>query len=181
MDTIEFISQSLQQVQIRLLATCDGLSDEQVLWRPSPSSNNIGFILWHIARAEDDVASRLRHGEATLWVSDQWFEKFRQPIDSPDPGDRMGLRALSLPPLDTLVGYLEAVYSRTQEAVSALTESDLDEHEGDSPAGRTTSTSLRHLITHKNNHHGQVDYIRGLQDDTWDLPRGTGVRLPPNQ
>ena len=178
MDTIEFISQSLHQVQIRLLATCDGLSDEQVLWRPSPSSNNIGFILWHVARAEDDVASRLRHGESTLWVSDLWFEKFGQPIDSPDPGDRMGLTALSLPPLDTLTRYIEAVYSRTQVAVSALTESDLDEHEGDSPAGRTTGMSLRHLITHKNNHHGQVDYIRGLQDDTWDLPRGTGMRLP---
>ena len=178
MDTIEFISQSLQQVQIRLLATCDGLSDEQVLWRPSPTSNNIGFILWHVARAEDDVASRLRHGESTLWVSDQWFETFGQPIDSPDPGDRMGLRALSLPPLDTLVGYLEAVCRRTQEAVSGLAESDLDEREGDSPTGRTTGMSLRHLITHKNNHHGQVDYIRGLQDDTWDLPRGTGMRLP---
>ncbi len=178
MNAIEFISQSLQQVQIRLLATCDGLSDEQVLWRPSPYSNNIGFILWHVARAEDDVASRLWDGEATLWISDLWFEKFGQPVDSPDPGDRMGLRALSVPPLDTLVGYLEAVYRRTQEAVSDLTESDLDGRDGDSPSERTTGMSLRHLITHKNNHHGQVDYIRGLQDDTWDLPRGTGVQLP---
>ena len=178
MDTIEFISQSLRQVQIRLLATCDGLSDEQVLWRPSPTSNNIGFILWHVARAEDDVASRLRHGESTLWLTDQWFETFGQPLASPDPGAGMGLRAPSLPPLDTRVGYREAVCRRTQEAVSGLAESDLDEREGDSPAGRTTGMSLRHLITHKNNHHGQVDYIRGLQDDTWDLPIGTGIRLP---
>jgi uncharacterized damage-inducible protein DinB len=178
MNTIEFISQSLQQVQIRLLATCDGLADEQVLWRPSPHSNNIGFILWHVARAEDEVASRLRGGEATLWVTDLWFEKFGQPVDSPDPGDRMGLRALSIPPLDTLIGYLEAVYRRTREAASGLTESDLDGHGGESPTDRTTGMSLRHLITHKNNHHGQIDYIRGLQDDTWDLPRGTGVQLP---
>ncbi len=179
MNTIEFISQSLQQVHIRLLATCDGLTDEHALWRASPHSNNIGFILWHVARAEDDVASGLRGGEdSTLWVSDLWFERFGQPVDSPDPGDRMGLRALSLPPLDTLIGYLEAVYSRTREAISGLTESDLDGHGGKSPSDRTTGMSLRHLITHKNNHHGQVDYIRGLQDDTWDLPRGTGMQLP---
>ncbi len=178
MNTIEFISQSLQQVQIRLLATCNGLADEQVLWRPSPSSNNIGFILWHVARAEDDVATRLRNGEATLWVSDRWFERFGQPVDSPDPGDRLGLRGLSLPPLDTLIGYVEAVYIRTREAISGLTESGLDGLDRNSSSGRTTGMSLRHLITHKNNHHGQVDYIRGLQDDAWDLPRGTGVQLP---
>ena len=37
---------------------------------------------------------------------------------------------------------------------------------------------LRHLATHKNNHHGQIDFLRGLQQDDWDLPPGTGVRLP---
>lgn len=178
LNTIEFISQSLQQVQIRLLATCDCLSDEQVLWRPSPHSNNIGFILWHVARAEDDVASRLRGNEATLWVSDRWFEKFGQPVDSPDPGDRMGLRALSLPALEVLMAYLEAVYRRTQETVSGLTESDLDGRGDNSESDRTAGISLRHLITHKNNHHGQIDYIRGLQDEDWDLPPGTGVQLP---
>ncbi len=174
MNAIEFISQSLQQVHIRLLATCHGLTDEQVLWRPSPHSNNIGFILWHVARAEDDVASRLRNGESSLWVSSRWHEKFGQPVDSPDPGDRMGLRSLPIPPVAILTAYLEAVYPRTQETVSGLTEKDLDGPSSD----RTTGMSLRHLITHKNNHHGQIDYIRGLQDESWDLPRGTGVRLP---
>ncbi len=32
-------------------------------------------------------------------------------------------------------------------------------------------------FTHKNNHHGQIDYIRGLQDEVWDLPPGTGMNL----
>ena len=90
----------------------------------------------------------------------------------------MGLRALSIPSLDILKAYVEAVYSRTQETISRLTESDLDGSGAGSPSERTAGMSLRHLITHKNNHHGQIDYIRGLQDDTWDLPRGTGVELP---
>jgi hypothetical protein len=42
----------------------------------------------------------------------------------------------------------------------------------------TIGAALRHGITHKNNHHGQIDYIRGLQEEEWDLPRGTGVVLP---
>ena len=40
------------------------------------------------------------------------------------------------------------------------------------------SQALRHLITHKNNHHGQIDFLRGLQDPNWDLPAGTGMTLP---
>ena len=35
--------------------------------------------------------------------------------------------------------------------------------------------SLRHVIVHKNNHHGQIDYLRGLLEEDWDLtPRNRG-------
>ncbi|MCH9039537.1 MAG: hypothetical protein IIC23_09095, partial [Chloroflexi bacterium] len=53
MDTIQFITQSMEQVQLRLLVTCEGLTREQVLWRPFPHANNIGFILWHLGRSDD--------------------------------------------------------------------------------------------------------------------------------
>ena len=95
MDAVHFISNCLAQVHLRLMATCYDLTQYQLLWRPAPTANNIGFILWHLVRNED-----------------------------------------------------------------------------------TRAGSLRHLITHKNNHHGQIDYLRGLQDEEWDLPRGTGIVLP---
>ena len=46
----------------------------------------------------------------------------------------------------------------------------------DTPASRARRSggALRHMIVHQNNHHGQVDYLRGLQEEDWDLPRGTG-------
>ena len=108
MDSIRFISDCLEQVQIRLLGTCEGMTQEEVLWRPAPYANNIGFILWHVARAEDNMVTRLEGGPP-LWVSAGWHEKFNQPADSPDPGDRMGLRALSIPDLNILMGYPQAV------------------------------------------------------------------------
>ena len=87
----------------------------------------------------------------------------------------MGLRSLSIPPLNVLLGYSEAVHDRNIEYVSHLNADELDQPVGlDSPIF-TVGTCLRHLITHQNNHHGQIDYIRGLQDETWDLPVGTGV------
>ena len=178
MDTIEFITQSLAQVQFRLHATCEGLTQEQVLWRPTSYANNIGFILWHMSRAEDFVNHRLRSDQPSLWASAGWHQKFNQPVDSPDPGDKMGLQSLPIPDLEILLGYSKAVHQQTQELLSTLTSEDLDRVPDPSQPQRVVGSSLRHMITHKNNHHGQIDYIRGLQDDTWDLPPGTGIVLP---
>ncbi|MCH8109745.1 MAG: DinB family protein [Chloroflexi bacterium] len=180
MDIVRFISQSMSQVQMRLLATCDGLTQEQALWRPAPHANNIGFILWHVGRVEDTRISSLREPHPQIWESQGWYEKFGQSVDAPDPGDRMGLRALSIPTLDVLLGYVKAVHQQTLEFLSALKPDDLDAIPNPSQPERTVADVLRHMITHKNNHHGQIDYIRGLQEETWDLPPGTGAVLPPS-
>ena len=177
MDSVSFISDCLEQVQIRLLGTCEGMTQEEVLWRPAPYANNIGFILWHVTRAEDNLVTRLEGGPAQ-WVAGGWYEKFGQPVDSPDPGDRMGLRALAIPDLTVLMGYAQAVGEQTRRLTSNLTADRLDQPIGPSRPEQTVAGTLRHLITHKNNHHGQVDYIRGLQNQTWDLPPGTGAVLP---
>ena len=98
----------------------------------------------------------------------------------PTPATEMGLRALPLPSLSILTGYLEAVHQHTLEFLPTLTPDRLDASPDPSQSGRTIAALLRHLITHKNNHHGQVDYIRGLLYDAWDLPPGTGVVLAPS-
>ena len=176
MDTVSFISQSLRQVNLRLLATCEGLTEEQVLWRPAPYANNIGFILWHMARAEDHLISQLGNGHS-LWASEGWYGKFHQPIGAPDPGDKMGLQSLPIPELEVLTAYARSIHRQTETFLSTLAIEELDEHPFSDQPERTPASSLRHLITHKNNHHGQIDYIRGLQDENWDLPPGTGSVL----
>ena len=178
MDTVGFVSQSLHQVQIRLEASCEGLTQEQVLWRPLPHANSIGFILWHVARAEDNRTASLL-GRVSLWKLRGWYRRFGQAVDAPDPGDRAGLRAISIPPLEVLTGYAKAAYRQTQEFLSSVTDNDLESAPDPSQPGRTLGALLRHVVTHKNNHHGQIDYIRGLQDADWDLPPATGVYLPP--
>ena len=177
MDPVRFISDCLEQVQLRLLATCEGMTQKEVLWRPAPHANNIGFILWHLTRAEDNVVVLLE-GQSALWVADGWHKKFDQPVDAPDPGDRMGLRALPIPDLTVLMDYARAVGEQTRRLLGDLSAKRLDQPIGPSRPQQSVAGSLRHLITHKNNHHGQVDYIRGLQNQTWELPPGTGAVLP---
>ena len=177
-DSTAFITDCLAQVHLRLMATCDDLSNEQLVWRPAPTANNIGFILWHLVRNEDARVTNTGKLDADLWATGRWHEKFGQPATAPDPGDRMGLRALAIPSLEVLVGYAEAVHRRTLRYLAGLTPDSLDQLPDPARPEYDVSGSLRHLITHKNNHHGQIDYLRGLQDEAWDLPRGTGVVLP---
>jgi uncharacterized damage-inducible protein DinB len=178
MDAAGFISDCLAQVHLRLMATCEGLNTEQLIWRPAPTANNIGFILWHMVRNEDARITGTGNLDGDIWAVDSWHEKFGQPATAPDPGDRMGLRALAIPSLEVLTGYAEAVHQRSIKYVKGLMPEDLDKLPDQSRPELAVSGSLRHLITHKNNHHGQIDYLRGLQDEAWDLPRGTGVVLP---
>ena len=178
MDTVAFISDCLAQVHLRLMATCEGLSTEQVLWRPAPTANNIGFILWHLARGEDARITSTGKLADDIWATESWHEKFDQPVTAPDPGDRMGLRALAIPSLEVLAGYAEAAHQRTLKYLSGLTPGVVDQAPDPERPDLTVAGSFRHLITHKNNHHGQIDSLRGLQEEAWDLPRGTGVVLP---
>ena len=86
---------------------------------------------------------------------------------------------MPIPALDVLTGYSEAAYRQTREFLSSVTDDDMERAPDPSQPERTLGALLRHMVTHKNNHHGQIDYIRGLQDTDWDLPAGTGVELPP--
>ena len=101
MNTTQFIADCLAQTHLRLHATCEGLTAEQVLWRPAPTANNIGFILWHMGRHEDSRVTAIACGaegfETDLWATDGWYERFGQPATAPDPGDRLGLRSLAIP------------------------------------------------------------------------------------
>ena len=182
MDAIQFITDCLTQTHMRLVATCDGLSEEQMAWRPAPTANNIGFVLWHMGRHEDSRVTATACGspefETDLWVAAGWYKQFGQPETAPDPGDRLGLRNLTIPGPEVLPAYFQAVNERTIRFLATLNESRLDALLVPHGQRQTVGGSLRHVIVHQNNHHGQIDYLRGLQQEDWDLPRGTGGILP---
>jgi len=85
---------------------------------------------------------------------------------------------LPIPELDVLVEYLEAVHQRTLSVVDKLTQEGLDAAPDQARLDYTLAVSLRHLATDKNNHHGQIDFIRGLQDEAWNATPGIAI-VPP--
>jgi hypothetical protein len=161
------------------MKSLQGVSPEALVWRPAPHSNCIAEIAFHMARAEDRmVSSRAGLGEE-IWESQKWYERFGYPREQDRKTDFQMTGAPGVPVVtcENLVGYIRALHENSLARLEALTMEDLDRPPDPSRPEYTTATYLRHLIVHSNNHHGQIDFIRGLIEDQWDLPPGTGIVL----
>ena len=172
--SVSFISDCLEQAPIRLRETCEDLTQEEVLCRLALLQQCRSHPLaCDTGRGQSDTPTGKR-----VYVVGGWHEKFGQPVDAPDPADRMSLRVLAIPDLTVLLGYSQAVGERIRRLLGDLTADNLDQPICPSRPEQSVAGNLRHLIRHMNNHHGQVTYIHGLQNQNWDLPPGTGAVLP---
>ena len=177
MDTARFVAQCLGQVHERMLKSLHGLGKSELVWRPAPHANCIAEIVWHVVRVADRLAGPRVGLGPELWERDRWFERLGYPREQPPATDYQLFSRLSLPvpTLEDLLAYKQAVHLDTLEKLRRLSPDDFDRAPDPAQPERTVATYFRHQITHQNNHHGQVDYIRGMMQPGWDLPPGTGL------
>ena len=105
----------------------DGLTDADMLKRPSDQDNTIGWLIWHKTRVED-IAFADASGQEQFWISDKWHEKFGM---EPNPG-QMGFgdsleQVMSLEcTKENLLGYADAVRARASSVLESLSPEDMD-------------------------------------------------------
>jgi len=180
MDLIKFVEQSLNEMHERLTKSLHGLSQEELIWRPAPHTNCIAEILWHVVRAEDrGMRPRIGLGPE-LWETQRWYQRFGYPEEQSRDTDYQIFRTLGLPAprLEDLVAYMEAVHNDTIDKLHNLSPDDFDRFPDPTYPERSLGAYFRHMVIHKSNHHGQIDYIRGLIQPDWDLTPGTGIVQP---
>jgi DinB superfamily len=69
---IEMLIQQLDTVNIRLHHTADDLTPDELVARPLPGVNPIGFILWHMARSQDWAVNTAIRNEPELVKRAPW-------------------------------------------------------------------------------------------------------------
>lgn len=162
-----------------LPATLAGLDAAAVLWQPDPAANSIGWLVWHLARVEDDhlagiaaatIDRDLPADEAAgqVWLTDGWAARFGLPY--PDRAIGYGqsgddVAAFDVGDPEVLLGYYAAVHARTVAIVTALPEADLGivvDDRWDPPV--TAAVRLVSVINDITAHYGQAAYLRGLLD-----------------
>lgn len=146
-------------------AAVDGLSPAELVERPGPHANPVGWLVWHLTRIQDHHLADVMDGEQR-WVTGEWAGRFG--LD-PDPGnDGYGhtdadVAAVRPQSAAVLVGYHEAVAERTAAYLAKLRAADLDrivDESWDPPV--TLGARLVSVAVDDLQHAGQAAYVRGL-------------------
>ena len=142
----------------------EGLSVEQLRFRPDEHANSIAWLIWHLSRIEDDHVAGVA-GLEQVWTSQGWMGRFALPFAAGATGyghsseDVAAVRASA----DLLAGYHAAVHEQTVAYVQGLSDADLSrvvDRAWDPPV--TLGVRLMSVISDGLQHLGQASYLRSL-------------------
>ncbi len=158
------IISGLEEYLEALYKAIDGLSNNELRWQPSLESNNIIYLIWHMARVEDNWINQVIGGNQNTWVKNGWNKKF--PFDEDDYGKGYEKQDLAnLPDMnkDLLMKFYEEQRSESLKVIEKLTEEDLSkEYKRLSGELKIGYWILGHVLVEESQHLGQVAYIRGI-------------------
>ena len=169
----DLIIDGLNRVEEDLRAALEGLSAEQLAFRPHENANSIAWLAWHLTRTEDDHVSELA-GRKQAWIEERWHERFGKPADPHDTGfgytaDKVAAIRPSGPEL--LIEYYAAVHRRSLEYLQSVTCEEMDriiDRRWNPPV--TAGVRLVSVVNDCTQHVGQAAYVRGLIEGRHWLP-----------
>ena len=144
-------------------AVADGLDDDALHHRPGGTGNPIGWLLWHLARVQDDHVAHLA-GQPQVW--EEWQQRLGLPHGTDDIGyghTNEQVDALRISDPELLVAYHHEVTLATARYLETVDEAELDrevDQRWDPPV-----TAGQRLISIQGDclqHLGQAAYVKGL-------------------
>lgn len=135
--------------------------------RPQGTGNSIAWLLWHLARVQDDhVAGLAGASDQQAW-HDGWRERLGLPFDAGDIGfghtsDQVD--AVRIDDVGLLVGYHAEVHRRTLDYLRRVDADELDrivDDRWDPPV--TAGARLVSIEGDCLQHLGQAAYLKGLR------------------
>jgi hypothetical protein len=161
----EILRDAFGRVHELVPGVVDGLTTEQLLWRPDADANPIAWLVWHLARVQDDHLAGLGQRQQ-VYHSSGWAERFALPYDASSIGygqtsEEVGAFRLTDPAV--LTGYHAAVHELTVSVLDGLDDAGMERvvDEGFDPPV-TAAVRLVSVVNDVGQHVGQAAYVRGL-------------------
>ncbi len=142
----------------------EDLTPTEARWQPTVHTNHIAWLVWHMARVEDQWVNRHLRRTTEVWIADGWADRFCMPPESHGFGQTMeDVRAMPEIPLTDLLAYFDAVRAVTRRYLAQATDADLAREYAHPHLGaRMGSWIVGHLLIEVSQHVGQVALIRGM-------------------
>ena len=137
----------LDQSWARLRKCVETLSDEEIWWRPNPSSNSVGNLMLHL------------NGNVTQWI----LTSFGDADDRRDrPAEFGRTEGISR---DELVSTLAATMDRVSATLEKISEAELLSRMEIQGYNTTGLEAIYHVVEHFALHYGQIAYITKMLRD----------------
>ena len=161
---VDLLTDAFGRIRETVHEAVDGLTPEELAFRPNSHANSIAWLVWHLTRIQDDHVADVA-GTEQAWMAEGWADRFGLPFPQAETGyghSSTEVAAVRVP-ADLLVGYHEAVFGHTAKYVRGLGEADLDrvvDEHWDPPV--TLGVRLVSVVSDDLQHGGQAAYVRGL-------------------
>ena len=174
------VLRSYKDIHKVVLNLADGLTDEQLNWKPEGYSTSIGFHLWHLARESDYLKAAIMQrfpglelgleDTGEIWARENLAVKWGFPVEAHETvgtglSDEVAAN-LPIPKKDELLGYLRNSYDAIEEFVELL-DTKYAEFENTDEELRKKIERIRLnllvFLTHDCRHLGMMECLKGLQ------------------
>jgi hypothetical protein len=164
MTPAELLTDAFERILQTASAAVQGLSEDQLATRPGPDANSIGWLVWHLARVQDDHVADVA-GTEQVWTAQDFVSRFDLPFDSSAIGFGMSSEEVGHVRVsaELVTEYLHAVHDATASYVAGLAPDDLDrivDERWDPPV--SLGVRLVSVVSDDLQHAGQAAYVRGL-------------------
>jgi uncharacterized damage-inducible protein DinB len=167
MEVKQLVEETFEEIERDLERALEGLTSEELTWRPNAEANPIGFTFWHVSRAEDGWVNGFALQRSHVFSGNGWAERWSIPADASGFGfTAEQLAKFPTPPLAELWEYHGEVRQQTIDYLGGLGPQDFDyKPPADSPfrSGYTVGRMFGHLMSEIGQHVGHIWYLRGLQ------------------
>lgn len=168
-EVTDFVAASLEGIGRGLHRAMDALPAETLNRCPSPETNSMAWLCWHLTRCQDNWVAGIADAPE-VHAAEGWHAKLGFPFAIDDWGighTPEQVAQVRVESADGLLGYYDAVAARSKEVLAGLTLADMDRElpayvEGRPPA--SVHGRLMSLISDNTQHMGQIMYLRGLFD-----------------
>ena len=164
MTTNDLLLDAFGRVEEEVHAVLQGLDEKALTYRPSKDANSIAWLVWHLARIQDDHVADVA-GHEQIWTAEGWNKKFNLPFSDDATGWAHTSKDVAQvqSSAELLRGYYDAVHAKTVVYMKGLKDSDykrIVDKRWNPPV--TLSVRLVSVISDDLQHVGQAAYIRGL-------------------
>jgi hypothetical protein len=166
-NTAQLLEEAYGRIPDLVHQAVEGLDTQRLAARVDERANSIGWLVWHLARVQDDHVAAVA-GIEQVWTSAGWRERFGLPFPAGDIGYGHSAEDVARVRVDgpgLLTGYYDAVHEQTLSYLRGLKDDALDaavDERWDPPV--TLAVRLISVLSDDLQHAGQAAFARGVLD-----------------